>query len=261
MKSLYGLMIVFLGILLLVPDVPAREVNMDVQGGLTVASSYVWRGRVVNDETVFQPEVLIKVDPFSLDIWGTWDVEGTKDTPERTRIDFTLDYTIPREKIDLRFGAVAHAFHDDPGGHASDTYEVFGEVAGNGFLNPSLMLYYDFGTINAFYGYVRIADYRSLFEKADLETAMHMGFGSGRFNEIFFQPAQSGEGASLVERKFALVDLMISAAVPYRLKESTTLQPKIEYVRLMNGDMRDIMKADGRKTEKLVASLTLAVRF
>lgn len=254
--------LVALGILAAAMPSPGREINMDIQGGITFASAYVWRGRVINEDTVFQPEILFRSDPFSFNVWGTWDIEGKSESSTRTRVDFTLDYMMPFEDYTMRLGAVAHAYHDDPGGHASDTYELYTKATANMFLNPTLALYFDFGTIDGLYGNVSVDDIRSITDSIDLEMAAGLGFGSANFNKGFFAVRQEQGGmVTVAGDKMRLIDLSVSVAFPYSIGETTTLQPKVEYVRLMDSSLRDIVKAEGDKAENVVASLTLAMQF
>jgi len=241
----------------------ADAANLDVSGdvGVGLVSSYIWRGREYSDKAIVQPEVGVRIDRWMLNARGMWDLEGgDPDSTERTRADLMLDYGIPWNDLQFKVGAIARIFHDDPGGKASDTYEVFAQVVANTMLCPSLTLYYDFGNIEGVYASVGLGDTTRLCEWADAVLNVQVGMGNARFNRDFFGNPDADEGEEFLTEKNALVDFSGSLAFPMTYRE-VVLTPKVEYIALLDSDLRDAAKAAGREASRVVGSITATWEF
>lgn len=256
------------GLIGLVSAADARDVAMSGEAGVHVASSYTWRGKEVNDKPVVQPEVTLSIEQFTLDVWGTWDVKGTSETAERTRIDASLDYGFVWKMLQCKAGLVAHAYHDDPGGKASDTYEIFADVAADVSYCPSLVIYYDFGNIGGIYAALGVAETSEINAWASVNFEMSLGMGDERFNERFFGlpdalPAEDGTVAEPIStKKAALVDFSVALSVPMRLDwRQVNVTPKVEYVSLVDSDLRAAALAAGDHADRVIGSVTVSFDF
>ncbi|MEI6219669.1 MAG: hypothetical protein WCP86_12275 [bacterium] len=236
------------------------ETSGDVSA--TVASSYVWRGKEINDDAVVQPQIALCIDKWTLTAWGTWDVIADEGSSARTRVDVQVDYGIDWKRLMLKGGAVVRAYHDDPAGKATDTYEVYAQVAASDLeFSPSLTVYYDFGTIDGVYASLAAGDAMALREWIDLAVDVRLGVGSDGFNRRFFGKTSAGtEGDAGIDIKGGLVDISASLSFPIVHKE-LVITPKLEFSTLIDSALRDAAVADDRKADSLSGSISVAWAF
>lgn len=224
-----------------------EESEFSVEVSLPVRSAYVWRGQVVNDEAVFQPEVSAEMYGIGVGLWlnqnltdnvgsaGEWDeVDGTlyytRDLgPVNTTVGFT-EYTYPHQSEEVWIVSPAGEWmrrRDVP-----SSREVFLELTAAESLEwvcvPLLSLNYDFGEADGFYGSLGAGYSADLFgEKAGLEADVTLGLGSEDYNEYYF-------GVDTL----ALNDLTVGVAVPIQLTEALVFKPRVEFAALLDDQIR-----------------------
>jgi hypothetical protein len=246
------------------------NINVDTEIGVTLASSYAWRGRMVRDKAMVQPEINISLQRVNINFWGTWDIDSDEvDTSERTRVDSSIDYGFMLGAVQMKAGLVVHAWHDEPVLGTRDTYETYVDMVATEWpMYPSLVIYHDFGTIQGYYGALSIMEGREITDKISADLKMSIGAGSESFNEKWFsasnptigttEPSSTGTSPSA---KAALVDLTASVEFPMELRDGWSIVPKVEYVTLLDPDLRSAARAAGLDPDNLALSVTLAFVF
>ena len=71
----------------------ATEATLEV----ALASSYVWRGQVLNNDASVQSQITLAQYGFSVNMWMNYDIGSTKDGVQSnaSEFDFSLAYSLP----------------------------------------------------------------------------------------------------------------------------------------------------------------------
>jgi hypothetical protein len=223
------------------------------------SSAFAWRGLLINDEAVLQPSVTYSIDAFSINAWGSWDLTETGEPPLHTRLDLVLDYNMVDDFQIVTIGVEAHLYRDEGVEPAQNTYEIFGSYTLNGPLLPTLAIYYDVAEVNGLYGSFSVSHPIEL-GAVRLDLAARLGAGDAEYVGFWFKLPEDREAQTpaYVPDDPAGLDLSVSAALGIPVWKKLTLTPEIEYMRLMNSELRTSRKAIADLDSDLVIfSLTL----
>ncbi len=205
-------------------------------------SKYIWRGQNLNDDFVFQPSVAVTFDNFTASIWGNQDLTGyhnhvdatgnSGESGEFTELDYSLDYTnkVPGfEKLNYSVGVI---YYDFPNTVLKDTTEIYWGLSYDCFLKPSVTLYHDIDEAKGTYASFGIShSIEKIFAIGEtpvgMELGASLGYGSSAYNKYYW--------GGLDQAK--VNDLTMSASFPIALG-SWTVSPSINYVTLLNSDIR-----------------------
>src|SRR5688572_8125760 len=111
-----------------------------------VASQYVFRGAVLDDEPVVQPglrvEQAVGSGTLGAGLWSNFELSNDRDLGnEWTEYDLTLDYSRTIGRIDMSLGAARYEY---PHTGVPGSTEVFALLSVNGLLlTPTLEAWYD----------------------------------------------------------------------------------------------------------------------
>ncbi|NOZ14110.1 MAG: hypothetical protein GXO69_10805 [Acidobacteria bacterium] len=207
--------------ILLVTVFPAVAVNIST--GSTVASRYVWRGILVNDQAVFQPDVSISGNGFTFDVWGNMDLGNRYNNQfNLDEVDYTFSYDWQTAGTGWSAGIISYTFpHTD----SNSTKEVFlGISMSNRMFSPSVTAYYDFDQVNGLYLKFGLSHQ---FENR-LSVEMSMGCGSGNYVRGYFV-SDKHTGSTLT-------DFSVSLNYPVKLKVGE-LDLSLTESNLLNSDI------------------------
>jgi len=263
-----GALLIFVGMIVAFTGRPVHAIDVDLYGEASVKamSSYVWRGRAVNSRATIQPELTVIVYPVTLNVWGTWDIVGEEASSERTRVDTSIDYTYAAKQVELKAGVVVHAYHDAPSGLASDTYEMYldASMALDLYpqLYPSVIIYYDFGTIDGFYGAFSVMSPVPISESLDLLVRVTLGAGSSKFISAFYGSPPPDEGQVAIDvEKDALIHATLTASLPIKVWRTLRIIPQVDYVTVIDDTLRAAVEASGDKADSTVLSIAGSWEF
>ena len=243
---------------------PAVEVELSGEAEVKAASVYLWRGHVLNDEPVIQPSLTLTAEGVSFNVWGTWDMQRDDDSSARERVDLTLDYRHISGEHLLAGGAVAYIYHDDPGGRAKDTFELFLGYTLDAVSLPSLTVYYDFGKIEGLYAVFSLSHSIPLVEDVlDLDLRTTVGAGDESYlAETFAIEGDPVTGRPAFEPEdAALLDWQAIVSLPVTLGEHVELVPEARYMMLLNSAIKDAVNAAGEDSDEFAFSLTVRGYF
>jgi hypothetical protein len=236
------------------------EVNVEPK----ISSAFVWRGQVLNDEWCFQPTIALQGSNFSLTAFGNWDLTSVTNSTRNTRVDTTLDYSMPSESQILSVGLVAYIYRDSPSVGPDDTFEIFARDTVKVLLLPTATLYYDFSDIKGFYGTFSLAHSFKLIEDTlSLDFKVTLGAGDSKYNEAVFgylEDPNGGPGTFRADRA-ALADLTASVSLPFLRTDSLAFTPSIKYTSLLDSNIRDAVDRSGQKTGLFCYSLAVSYIF
>lgn len=248
------------------------ETPLEVEGGVELTSSYVWRGEVINDEPCFQPYVDFTLGEGALRVWGTWDLRHTSESSARTRIDIAGSYTLRSEdgRHVLTPALIAYVYEDDYLGRSRDTFEValtyytsFSYADGR-YLIPVAAVYYDFNDIEGLYVSLGIRHGAEIVaDKMNLDVFANIGWGDQNYVEAkFSQPkfAEESERTYTADHA-AFLDLSLAITAPLTITDRLTLTPGLKYVRLLDSNLRDALEDEDLDPDNFGGSLTVGYRF
>jgi len=195
--------------------------------------NYIWRGQLINDEPVFQPNATISYDGFAASLWGNLDLTDYNESGgEFTEYDWTLSYTGNLPWFDIvsyTAGLVYYEFPDS----ALNTIEVFGILGLNTVLNPAISIYRDVDEYDGTYLSFGLShSIEKIFELAS-ETAVGLtlsgsiGWGNNSYNKAYW--------SGLDENAFN--DLTVIVSFPIAIG-SWVISPCVNYVMLLDSDIR-----------------------
>jgi hypothetical protein len=247
-----------------------EETVLSAEVSFPVSSDYVWRGQVINDEAVFQPEFSVEAYGVGVGLWLNDNLtDNVGDAGDVDETDWTVYYTHDLGPINATVGITEYDFPNqsepvlvDPeigvisgGGDVPSTRELFVELTIAESLEwacvPVLSLNYDFDQADGFYGSLGTGYAVDLpGEKAGLELATSLGLGSPDYNDYYF-------GVDTT----ALNDLAVGVALSIQLTEEIALKPGIDYTVLVDEDIRDAADELYGHREEWVYSLAFEGSF
>ncbi|MCK5708185.1 MAG: hypothetical protein KAI43_11080 [Candidatus Aureabacteria bacterium] len=212
--------------------------DISVSVDSAIYSKYVWRGFKLDDDPVFQNGLTVDGHGFSLNIWGSMDIDNS-DELNSDEFDYTLDYTYEADKYSLSIGHIWYTF---PPSDAKST-ELYIGGSLNTLLSPSLTWFHDYGDEEDGGGdgdYVVLSLSHSV-PVADSGTMFDFGGSLAYNNELFI----AGSGG----------DVSLSAGFTIPLSSKSSFVPTISYS-MPYGDMED--EADGAQDSEFFAGLTVS---
>lgn len=229
----------------------AEDKPWSVEASIGWSSAYVWRGQVLDDESVFWPSASFSIYGLTLGVWGNLemtDVNGEEGN--FTEVDLWAEYSFDVGMVSIPVGIIYYYFPQLEG-DAQDTAEVYTGVSFDVLLSPSLTIYYDFDEVEGFYITAGISHSFALPEMVkgvgtSLDLGASIGWGSDDYNEGYF-------GTSDAEFN----DLTLSASLPISFADFWTLTPSIGYSYLLGSDIQDAVEDDS----KFYGGVSLAFSF
>jgi hypothetical protein len=232
----------------------AAENKSDVKFGVTTDyySKYIWRGRNINDESVFQPSVYVSACGFTGSIWGNLDLTNSNgNSGEFTEFDYTLGYTaaVPNvESLSFSAGVIHYRF---PGTPFNPTTELYGGLTAAVPLSPAIKVYYDVDEIEGAYVQLSVGHTIEKFGQwredcyCNLQFGAAVGYGTSKYSDGYFG-VDNG----------ALNDLTVSGALPICIGR-WTIKPSINYSTMLDDDVR----AATGKSDNLWGGISALVSF
>lgn len=222
----------------------AEEATVSASLDVAVASAYVWRGQVLNDEAVLQPTFGISKGGFTISWWGNMNLTDqiTGDEFEFSEHDIALSYgfTCPMTGADVSIGVVNFDFPNvgivDADGNVSPAADTREAYISYGFssvlLAPTLTVNYDFKEADGFYGSLGISHSFAIDEKISLDLGATLGVADKDWGGFYFGKAEG------------LTDYSVTASLPVALTDSFSVKPSVSYAALL-GDAKDAVEAAG----------------
>ncbi|MBI3986460.1 MAG: hypothetical protein HY343_06050 [Lentisphaerae bacterium] len=250
----------------------AQDDDNDVSASVdaTLASAYVFRGTVLNDEPVLQPAMTISKAGFSLNVWNNLNLTDgvTAEAGEFYETDLKLSYEKTLcDWIVLSGGIVQYLYPHNgesedittPSGDSVEipvatvsSREVFASVGLEWILKPKIEAYYDIDEINGGYIQGSVEHTEDLIEdRLSATLQFSSGYADKASNEGNFGIEQDdwNDGAASLSAEWVVLD-------------GLTLTPSFQYAWLWKQEFRDAAEIvyynDGNPW---VASIALAYEF
>jgi hypothetical protein len=192
-------------------------------------SSHVWRGLVISDQPVLQPEAWISVSRFTFTAWSNLTL---RDTTERTRpriMELSLEYEHDWRKLRIEPTLEAD-FYRDPL-----------NVESSKWVESSLRVSYPAGPLRVFTAHsFEVSDYRGAYfgeagidyerrlpKNTELEITPSIGWSSAKFNN-----------ANIGVAKAAFNLVAVESSLTYYVNKNLYLRPELGFSRIMDAQLR-----------------------
>lgn len=241
---------------------PPPEAGLDV----SILSAYVSRGQVINDETVAQPSLTASKGPFSINVWGNFNLtHRVTDRNDFSEIDLTATYALPVEFAEIEVGIVDYVFphteveieEETESGvetrreAAPGTREVFiGIGVPHLFITPHVCAYYDFDEVNGDYFTGSLEKEFALGDRLTLTQGFSSGYGTDKYNDYYFGVDEN-----------ELNDGNVYLNAKYPVNDSLALSAKLTYMWLWDSDIRAGAKQTYLDTKSLFGGVTASYSF
>lgn len=183
--------------------------------GVDYASLYLFRGSdLLADEPVFIPYARYAYGNFAVYYYGYF---GELPIGDYQESDFGADYTFGfGDKVSLTVGAVAYLYNSDAEDEIAffDTTEVYGILAFDTFLSPTLSYWYDIDELEAGYAQFLLSHSFALGDKASLDLSAGVGFDFGYNNPD--------------EDDGTLNDFLVGLNIPWQVTDSFALRAMVQ---------------------------------
>lgn len=231
---------------------------------LPVLSAYVWRGQVLNNNTVIQPSLTVSKSGVSLNTWANYNAAGeySGDNNEKfSEMDLTASYSHSVGPASLGIGVAQYTFPNQTlavtdGSNTTteaypSTYELYVSASLPDVpLAPTLTVYRDLDVIDGFYAMLGVGHSFALCDKASAALSASIGAGDEDYNKGYFGKEQA-----------ALNDIVVGLAIPIAVIDSLTIKPAVSYIFLPDSSIADAADAVYGEKEQVVASLTASYTF
>lgn len=211
------------------PPCPPVAVALDA----TFLSAYVWRGQVLNDERVFQPAATITKGAFSLSTWGNYNLTDrvTGESGDFSEIDVTASFTCKAGPVGATAGVIEYVFPNQTaaGAAVQGTRELFLTLSfPDWVVVPSVSVYRDVDEVDGTYAVAGLSWTAAMGDKVALTLSGSIGYGDKDYNGTYFGVEES-----------ALNDANVCASLAWKVSDSLTVAPCVQYTTLPDSDVKD----------------------
>jgi hypothetical protein len=229
--------ILFVASLLMIGTVHAQQEELLATASGAVASQYIWRGFVLEDDTNMQPSAQVSMAGAYLGARGVFSWEGDPDAYSRHEVYVGYDWD--SEPFKFTTGFTYYSFPSQEEDRSTEFW--FGAKLDKVLLSPSLTAYFDTededeGGGDGEYYLFSIAH---AFDLAD-GIKLNLGVGLGYNNELFID--ENG-----------LADLAPSAELVSKVNDHLSVSLKGVYSTIIDDDVEEDMGADDGETAVLLA--------
>ncbi len=226
-----------------------KDVDIEITSEIAYYDKYVWRGFLLDNDSVLQPAVTISGYGFEGGFWGSWDLEA-QDGLDSDEVDgwigYGFDLGFLNEDLEMVGISFGHTWYNFPEA-STYTKEFYLGVSLDTFLSPSFTWYHDYaeeenGGADGDYFIASIGHSIDLSEKygITLDLSQELGYNNGAFI--------NGEGG------WSLTS--IGLTVP--LTEKLTMTPSVNY----SSPFDDLKKeADGNQNDEFYGGVALSYAF
>ena len=237
---------------------------------VALASAYVWRGQVINNDPVIQPQITLSQYGFSANIWANYDIgqNMTGVQYDASEFDFALAYSLPVDVNQMAFdiGLINYNFP------ANGSYDGSGKTEGvesttEAFISATVLSFESFVPSLTFYGDIHNVDQGAyavfdiyfpyeVSQFVNISTGYSAGWGNTKYNDHYWTASGSGD----FDGDWSDHNFYFTAS--YEVYEGLTAATTLNYV-VLNGDSfrNGAMAAGYENDEKAWLSFNLAYDF
>lgn len=211
-------------------------------GDSSFYSKYLWRGFLLDEDTVFQPGIYVSGalndnNVVKVGIWANQDLDNT-DGFNSGEADYLIDYTYTADAVSISLG---HTYYDFVESETESKEYYVGLSFPGIMLTPSIFIYNDYGDEeegggDGTYAVINLGYSKEILEKLTFDLSGHAGYNDGLFI--------SGKGT----------EIGLKTGFTLSASDNLKLSPNIIYS-IPSGDLSD--ETDGNQEEEFLGGLTL----
>ena len=204
---------------------------------MDVLSDYMWRGKICNDNPVWQPSVTLGYDAgdygaVSANVWSSFDLthkRGSATNSRRTsglqEIDYTLSYAVELFGVGFEVGHIWYTFPNNNGSSDQDLYATVSYD--NPIVTPSASVYWNYldsagNDVSTLYYTFGLGHDFAITGELTLTPSASLGFGGN---------AWTGCGTELTDQTVGL-------SASYAISENVSLGAQINYTWIPSHTLR-----------------------
>ncbi|HEY5653920.1 MAG TPA: TorF family putative porin [Pontiella sp.] len=238
----------------------SQGADVEVTAEAALVSSYVWRGQVLNNDAVLQPQLTVEKNGVSFNIWGNYDLgeNGAGISSDYSEIDMTLAYTLPIDVNDMAFdvGIIRYDFPNVVvgGEEIPATTELFVSatiLSFSDYFIPSATLFGDIDEVNGTYVLFDVVAPLEISDVFAVEAGVSAGYGNTSYNDYYF--------AGDKESGFNDYNLYVNAS--YEVAENISVSLNMTYTILDGGEIEDAADVLYEDKEKFWGGVNVAYDF
>lgn len=198
---------------------------------LPVASRYVYRGAVFNDDPVVQPEAYASLEDdaqcLTLGVFTNYETSDENDSAnDFTEIDPYVEYGRQLGSFWVSLGQTTYFYPNTDFDPTSEVYLIVAtELAG---ISAALETWYDYREADGLYLNLNVGHERPLSDRVDLALSAGIGYMRDGQAEYYFGVSESG-----------LSDALLQASLAYAVSAHVTFSVVGAYARVIDSDLRD----------------------
>ena len=232
---------------------------------VALASSYVWRGQVLNNDTAVQSQITLAQYGFSVNMWSNYDIGSNKDgvKSDMSEFDFSFAYSLPVDvnQMAIDLGIINYNFPDngtDLQDNNPSTTELFLSATILSFKDfvPSVTVFGDIEEADGVYALFDVFVPYDLSEYVSLAWGYSAGWGSTSYNDHYW----TADGNGTFDGDWSDHNFYVTAG--YEVAEGVTAAATLNYMVLNGNAFRIGAQAAGYEAdEKVWGSLNVAYDF
>ncbi len=203
----------------------AAQLTPSISAEAAVLNKYLWRGGVMTDGWVVQPNVALGLGGFEVSAWGNLDLDDVNDHQNNlSEIDYTAAYTLGVALVELSAGALHYAFPQDD---FAATTELFVSGSVGVLASPSLGIYRDIDESEGTYVLFGVGHALPIGTTA-LDLAASLGWGDEKHNGYNYGAPTAGP-----------TDAGLTLSMDIAVTPLLTVRPTLGYTALLTTELRD----------------------
>jgi outer membrane scaffolding protein for murein synthesis (MipA/OmpV family) len=216
----------------------ASEVQVTAEAALV--SSHVWRGQVLNNDFVIQPQLTVEQYGVSLNLWGNYDLGNNwlGVSSDFSEFNLSLAYTLPLDINDIAIDLGIIGYHYPANGsgvgpvgiNKQSTTELFAKatvLSIKDYVIPSVTFFGDIDEANGVYILFDVVAPYQISDYLWVEGGVSAGWGNTSYNDYYwFGAHDSGWN-----------DYNFYGNVSYEIMENVTAAVNLTYTLLEGGSI------------------------
>ena len=229
--------------------------EVSVSAEVALASAYVWRGHVYNNDAVLQPQITLAQYGVSFNIWGNYDIGSNYagQSSDLSELDLSLAYTLPfnLEDLSMDVGIINYSY---PGVEQDSTSEIFvtaSLLTWQQWLIPSVKVFGGLSDADGMYVLFDLVAPIQISDELGLSAGVSAGWGSTSYNDQQWGGTQDS----------GWNDYNFYCGADYKILDNLALQAGITYTMVEGGSIEDGANANYENDHKLWGDLNLVYTF
>lgn len=239
----------------------------EISAEASLLSSYVWRGMVLNNDMVMQPQVTIEHYGVSFNIWGNYDLGSNVSgvSSDFSEIDYTIGYELPLaiEDLVVSVGLAHYTFPNVTNPNTGNAEESTTEIFAKGTLRtlenmnipviPSLTIFGDVDEVNGTYFLFDVYVPYEITSELSSQVGFSAGYGNTAYNDFYFGQGQ-GVDADWNDFNF-------NGALSYAVTDDLAASMTLTYTVLNGGAISDGADANYEDEDEVWGGLSISYDF